>query len=64
MEHSKGSSETEVHSDTGLPNKDINISNPQLNPTCTGTGVTTTNKAQASRRKDITRIRAELNGIE
>ena len=30
MGHSKGSPEREVHSNTGLPKKDINISNKQL----------------------------------
>ena len=47
MGHSKGSPEREVHSDTGLPKKDRNISNKQTNPTSTRTGGTTTNKAQS-----------------
>ena len=46
MGHSKGSPETKVHSNTGLPEKDRNISNKQPNPTSTKTGGTTTNKAQ------------------
>ena len=33
--HSKGSSEREVHSNTGLPKKDRNTSNKQPNPTPT-----------------------------
>ena len=47
MGHSKGSPEREVHSNTGLPKKDRNISNKQPNPTPTRTGETTTNKAQS-----------------
>ena len=47
MGHSKGSPEREVHSDTDLPKKDINISNKQPNPTSTRTGRTTTNKVQS-----------------
>ena len=45
MRHSKGSPEMEVHSNTGLPEKDRNISNKQPNPTPTGTGGTTTKTA-------------------
>ena len=62
MGHSEGSPEREVHSDIGLTKKDRNISNKQLNPTSTGT-VGTTTKPRASRRKEITKIRAELNNI-
>ena len=49
MGHSKGSpvKEVEVHSDTGLPKKDINISNKRPNPTSTRTGGTTTKTAQS-----------------
>ena len=32
MGHSKGSPEREIHSDTGLPKKNRNISNKQPNP--------------------------------
>ena len=45
MGHSEGSPEREVHSDTGLPKKDRNISNKQPNATSTRTRGTTTNKA-------------------
>ena len=41
-----GSLEREVHSNTGLPNKDRNITNKQPNPTSIRTGGTTTKKAQ------------------
>ena len=37
MGHSKGSPEREVHSNTGLPKKDRNISNKQPNPSPTRT---------------------------
>ena len=45
MGHSKGSPEREVHSDTGLPIKDRNISNKQSNSIPTRTGTTTTKTA-------------------
>ena len=47
MGHSKGSPEREVHSDTGLPEKDRNISNKQPNPKPTRTPGTTAKKAQS-----------------
>ena len=47
MGHSEGSPKTEIHSDTGLPKKDTNISNKLPNPTSTKTGGKTTNKAQS-----------------
>ena len=46
MGHSEGSSEREVHSDTGLVKKDRNISNEQPNPTSTRTGETTSKTEQ------------------
>ena len=46
MGHSKGSPEREVHSDTGLPKKNRNISNKQPNCTPTRTRGTTTKTAQ------------------
>ena len=47
MGHSKGSPEREVHSNTGLPGKDTNISNKQPNPTPTRTRGTTTQSVQS-----------------
>ena len=41
MGYSKGSPEREIHSDTGLPKKDRNISNKQPNPASTRTAGTT-----------------------
>ena len=46
MGHSEGSPEREVHSITGLPKKDRNISNKQSNPTSMRTGGITMNKVQ------------------
>ena len=47
MGHSKSSPGREVHSNTGLPKKDGNISNKQPNPTSTRSRGTITNKAQS-----------------
>ena len=44
--HREGSPEREVHSNTGLPIKNINISNRQPNPIPIRTQRTTTNTAQ------------------
>ena len=63
MGHSEGSPEREIHSDTSLPKNNRNISNKQPNPTPTRTRGTTTEKPRASRRKEITKIRAALNNI-
>ena len=63
MGHHKGNPEREVHRDTGLPKKDRNISNKQSHPTPTRTQGTTP-PPRASRRKEITKIRAELSGTE
>ena len=46
MAHSKGNPEREVHSDTGLPKKDRNISNKKPNSTSTRTGGTIKKEAQ------------------
>ena len=51
MGHSKGSREREVHSNTGLPKKDRNISNKQPNPTITRTGGTTTKTTQSKQKE-------------
>ena len=64
MGHSKGSPEREVYSNTGLPKKNGNSSNNQSNHTPTRTRGTTQRQPRASRRKKITKIRAELNDIE
>ena len=51
MRHSKGSPEREVHSNTGLPEKDRNISNKQPNPMPTRTPGTTTKTAQSKQKE-------------
>ena len=63
MGHSEGSPDKEVHRNIGPPKKDRNISNKQPNTTPTRTGGTI-RKPRASRRKEITKIRVELNDIE
>ena len=63
MGHSKGSPEREVHSDTGLPKKDRNISN-NLTLCLQELEEQQQRQPRASRRKEITKIRAELNDIE
>ena len=47
MGHSEGSHEREVHSDTGLPKQNRNISNEQPNTTSTRTRGTITKTAQS-----------------
>ena len=64
MGHSKGSPEREIHSDTGLPEKNKNISKKQPKPTPTRTQGTTAKTTQSKSRKEITKIRAKLNDIE
>ena len=49
--HNKGSTDREVHRDTGLPKKDRNTSNKQPNPTSTRIGGKTTNKAQSEQKE-------------
>ena len=58
----QNSPEREVHSNTGLPIKDRNISNKQPNSTSTGTQRTTTNKAHSKykegrKKRDQSRIK-------
>ena len=61
MGPSKGSPEREVHSDTGQPKKNRNISNKQPNPTPTSTQGTTTkttqSKYKAGNNQDHSRIK-------
>ena len=61
MRHSKGSPEREVHSDTGLPKKDRNISNKQLNPTPTRTGGTTTKTDQSKQKEGNNQDQKRIN---
>ena len=50
MGHSKGSPEREVHSNTGLPEKDRKISIKQPNPTFTIT-IGTTDQAESEKKE-------------
>ena len=51
MGHSKGNPEREGHSNTGLPIKDRNTSNKQLNRMPTRTRGTTTKTAQSKQKE-------------
>ena len=51
MTHHKVSLQREVHSNSGLPKKDRNISNKQSNLLPTRTGGTTTNKPQSKQKE-------------
>ena len=51
MGHNKGSPEREVHSNTGLPSKDRNISNKERNPMPTRSQGTTTKTAQSKQKE-------------
>ena len=64
MGHRKGSPEREVHSDTGLPKnmETFQISNLTLHLQELKEQQQT--KPKASRRKEITKMRTELNHIE
>ena len=62
--NSEGSPEREVHSDTVLLKKDRNISNKQPKPMPTRFEEQQLRQPRTSRRKEITRIRADLNDIE
>ena len=61
---SKSSSKREVYSNTSLPEETRKISNKQSNLTPTGTRERRTNKPKVSRRKEIIKIRSEINEIE
>ena len=63
MRHSKVHPDREVHSDTGLSEKDRNISNKQLTLHPQELEEQQT-KPRASRRNKITKMKAELKNIE
>ena len=60
---SKSSSKREVYSYTSLPQETSKISNKQSNLTPKGIREIT-NKTKVNRRKEIIKIRAEINEIE
>ena len=62
MEHNKGSPEREVHSIIGVLKGDRNIQTNNLSPRTRI--IITKRKPRVSRRKEIIKIRAELNDIE
>ena len=62
MGHSKSSSKREAHSNTSLPQETKKISDKQPNLTPTATKEQT--KPKVSRRKEIIKIRVEINEIE
>ena len=61
---SKSSSQTEVYSNTILPQETRKISNKQPNLTLKELEKEEQTKPQVSRRKEIIKIRAEINEIE
>ena len=64
MGHSKGSPEREVHSDTGIPKKIETFQINNLTLRLQELEEQQQRQPRASRRKVITKIRAELNDIE
>ena len=61
MGYNKSISKTEVYSSTILPQETRKISNKQPNLTPKVTRGRTTNKPKVSRRREIIKIRAEIN---
>ena len=64
MTHSKGSPEREVHSNTGLPNKDRISQINNLTQHLQELEEQQQTKPRVSRRKEIIKIKAKLNDIE
>ena len=64
MGHSKGSPEREVHSNTDLPKKIETFQTNNLTLHLSELEEQQQRQPKASRRKEITKIRAELNDIE
>ena len=64
MGHSKGSPEGEIHSDTGLPKKMETFQINNLTLHLQELEEQQQTKPRASRRKEITKIREDLNDIE
>ena len=64
MGFSKSRSRREVYSNTSLPPETRKISNKQSNFTPKGTREEEQTKLKVSRRKEIIKIRAEINEIE
>ena len=65
MGHRRNSPKRDIHSITGLPQETRKISIKQFNCTLKETGIKQQHtKSKVSRRKDIVKIRAEINEIE
>ena len=64
MGHRKGSHEREVHRDTGLPKRTETFQINNLTLHLQELKEQQQRQPRASTRKEITKIRAELNGIE
>ena len=64
MGHSKGSPEREVHSDTGLPKRTETFQINTITIHLQELEEQQQRQPRASRKKGITKIRAELNDIE
>ena len=64
MGHSKSSSKREVYSDTSLPQETRKISNKKPNRMPKATRERRKTKPKVSRRKEIIKVRAEINEIE
>ena len=66
MGYSKSSSKREVYSNTILPQETRNISNtePNVKPKAIRERWSTTKKTKVSRRKEIIKIRSEINAKE
>ena len=64
MGHSEGSPEREIHRDAGLPKKDRNISNKNLTLHLQELEEQQQRKPRVNGRKEIIKIKAELNDIE
>ena len=64
MGYSTGSPKSEVYSTTIISQETIKVSNTQPDPVPKGAGKRTANKANPSRRREIIKIRAEINKIE
>ena len=64
MGHSKGSPERKVHSDTCLPKIDTTFQMNNLTLHLQKLEEQQQTKPNSNRRKEITKIRAELNDIE
>ena len=64
MGHNKGRPEREVHSNTGLPKKTETFQKNNLTPHLLELEEQQQRQPRASKRKEIIKIRAELNDIE